>query len=531
MNYNNADYDISLDIFLTNISIGVIFTTENGIITKINPHAQNLFRYAEDQILGESITKLIPSISQSAKEIDLSKPKTYFEIVAVKEGGKPVLVDITINYFTTTQQVVNILLIRERDFKKNSENRFIQSSDFVLQEDIYTWNLVKTRRAIANRDDKAYNFFINIWNYVEVIIFVTDHRGTIKMFNPNAERRLGYQAENIVDNQNLLELFEPQELAGRKQKLMRELDKVITDDLTVLTLPTDLGLPNEFEITLVRKDGTKFPVLISINKIGNLHTEGYIGIARDISDKQSTERELINNLEKEKELSDLRFRLLSLASHEFKTPLNVILFSTSIISKYNKTEDQPQREKHLQRITKSVNSLNDLLNDLLSVSKLEKGIIELKNSHFSPKEYMKDIIEESSIFLKNGQKIQYKHVGKNLAFLNSSIFKQIVVNLISNAIKFSPESSKITVRSEVVKNTLILIVKDNGYGVPEEDQSRLFARFNRGSNVGDIEGSGLGLYIISVYLELMNGKLDFNSKLNIGTEVKISFPMETNLTA
>src|SRR5690606_33189105 len=110
-------------------------------------------------------------------------------------------------------------------------------------------------------------------------------------------------------------------------------------------------------------------------------------IARDISDKQSTERELINNLEKEKELSDLRFRLLSLASHEFKTPLNVILFSTSIISKYNKTEDQPQREKHLQRITKSVNSLNDLLNDLLSVSKLEKGIIELKNSHFSPKEY------------------------------------------------------------------------------------------------------------------------------------------------
>ncbi|HTN21374.1 MAG TPA: PAS domain-containing sensor histidine kinase [Pelobium sp.] len=368
-----------------------------------------------------------------------------------------------------------------------------------------------------------------MWNNEDDIIFVTDNNGIIKMINPIGESKLGYKTDELVDNKSMLTFLRRDELIKRAEKLVKEIGKELISDFSILTLPADLGLSNEFEITLVRKDKTSFPVSITLNKTDShsvfFPIEGYVAIARDISEKKKIEQELIHKLEVERKLSDFRLCLLSVASHEFKTPLNVILFSASIISKYYRTEDQPKREKHLERIANSVRNLNDMLNELLSISKLEKPAEQPKNAHFRPREHIREIIEENSGLLKNGQVIRYRHTGINWICLDARVLKHIIVNLLSNAIKFSPESSKIFLCSKNTGDKFILSIKDNGCGISPEDQKRLFNRFYRGTNVSNIEGNGLGLYIVRNYLEHVKGSIDFSSKLNAGTKVKVSFPL------
>ena len=542
----NIEPTISLDTFLTSVSIGVIFTTGEGTITSTNLHLKKQFGYEEEDLLGEPITKLIPSLfyelSYHHKTIitDLKSEDTGINIdtSGIKKNGDFFLLEATLNYCKTPNEDSMILLIKEVANQHNSKiNPKTPNIKLGKKMDEHTLKMAQNVRtltkliSVTKEKDvklrKTNNFLKNIWNYVEAIIFVTDSNGVIKLFNPTAEKKLGYHAHELVDSESLLLFFNKEELIERGKNLAKELNRRIIEDFSILTLPADLGLSNEFETRLIRKDKTNFPVSITLNRMGSQHMhsslEGYIGIARDISEKKKVEIELINNLEKEKELSDLRFRLLSLASHEFKTPLNVILLSTSIISKYDKTKDHPKREKQLERISNCVNNLNDLLQDLLSISKLQKGMIQVKNAYFKPKEYIKEIIDELSVLLKKDQVVLYKHVGPNLLYLDAGMLKHIIVNLLSNAIKFSPESSKISLYSKKAGDVFLFSIKDNGCGISKEDQLNLFNRFYRGSNVSNIEGSGLGLYIIGNYLENMKGKLDFKSKLNIGTKVKLSF--------
>ncbi len=525
---------ITLDSFLTIISLGVIFSTEEGIITKTNPYVNQAFGYTDLQ--GMLLTKIIPSFFEEINicdSINGKKSKSNIQVPALAKNGHLFLVDVTLDYFEDNLIILIKVIPTEKQLEEPAKKIDEESFTFAQQEETLT-KLISVTREKDIKLKKANIFLKNIWNYAEIIIFVTDNRGIIKMFNPNAEEKLGYTAQELIDNKSSLLFFLQQELLERKNKLAIDFNQDITEELSILTLPTDLGLPNEFEATLVKKDQTSFPVLITLNKMGRLNTDssidGYIGIARDISEKKKAEIELINTLEREKELSDLRFRLLSLASHEFKTPLNVILFSTSIIAKYNKTEDQPKREKHLQRITNCVKNLNDLLNDLLSISKLEKGEFQIKKIHFKPKEHIKEIIEEIGVLLKKGQNITYKHIGTNLVYLDASILKHIIVNLLTNAIKYSPEFSKISIQSKNTGNRFIFWIKDNGYGVSKEEQVNLFNRFTRGSNVSHIEGSGLGLFIINNFLENMDGELDFDSKLNVGTKVKLTLKLDDGIS-
>ena len=213
-----------------------------------------------------------------------------------------------------------------------------------------------------------------------------------------------------------------------------------------------------------------------------------------------------------------------MASHEFRTPLSAVLSSAYLLSRYAKTEEQPQREKHIQRIVSSVTSLTEILNDFLSVGKIEEGDIQPHYRDFDVKELMKDIIQDVQHLLKKGQTISYDHIGANTdAHLDPSMMKHIVTNLLSNAVKFSSEGAVIELVTKRDKDTLSVSVKDNGIGIPEEDIENLYKRFFRSSNVTNIQGTGLGLHIVSKYSELMNGKIECESKIGSGTKFTITF--------
>jgi signal transduction histidine kinase len=246
-------------------------------------------------------------------------------------------------------------------------------------------------------------------------------------------------------------------------------------------------------------------------------------IIRNISRLKKTQEKLKKALRKERELGELKSRFVSMASHEFRTPLSTILSSTYLLSKYTATEDQAKREKHLDRIISSVNMLTDILNDFLSLGRIEEGKITLRPVSSNLKEIVNSIINEIKPLLKTDQTIDYSHSGDEIMTLDMGLLKHIILNLLSNAIKFSPENSKIELKTVNDDEKYFLSVKDQGIGISKEDQQHLFERFFRGTNVTHIQGTGLGLHIVYRYAELMNGKVQCKSELEKGTEFIVTF--------
>ncbi|HEU0227457.1 MAG TPA: PAS domain-containing sensor histidine kinase [Arachidicoccus soli] len=233
--------------------------------------------------------------------------------------------------------------------------------------------------------------------------------------------------------------------------------------------------------------------------------------------------ELSIALSKEKELGDLKSSFVSMASHEFKTPLSTILSSASLLGKYTLTEDQFKRDKHVQRIKSSVMNLNNILNEFLSLGKIEDGKITMRESLFAVEPFIKQEINDMSEILKAGQAIHYTHTGIEEVLLDETLFKNILINLISNAAKFSGENRPIFISTNLTEHRLQFVIKDNGMGIPQKDKKHLFEIFFRATNAINIPGTGLGLHIVSKYVEMMKGEIKIKSELEKGTEIKIIF--------
>ena len=226
-------------------------------------------------------------------------------------------------------------------------------------------------------------------------------------------------------------------------------------------------------------------------------------------------KELSEFLERERELNRIKSRFVSMASHECRTPLSTILSSASLIEKYEQTEQQAQRVKHIKRIKYSVLSLNNLLDEFLSLEKLELGVMSVHFTDVDVKTYVSNILEELEGISKIGQNIHYFHQGKAIAILEKQILRNVLLNLLSNAIKYS--ESDIELHTLVNDDLVEVRVSDKGIGIPEKEQNNLFQRFFRASNALNAQGTGLGLNIVKKYLELIHGNITFTSKQNEGT--------------
>lgn len=212
-----------------------------------------------------------------------------------------------------------------------------------------------------------------------------------------------------------------------------------------------------------------------------------------------------------------------MASHEFRTPLSTILSSASLMAKYVKEDEQEKRDKHINRIKSAVNNLTDILNEFLSIGKIEEGKITTHFTRFDIKELITVLLQEINGIARIGQHIDFVHEGNKEVELDASMLRNIMINLLSNAIKFSREGGKITVQSRINNLAVHISVSDNGIGISKEDHKHLFERFFRGKNVTNIQGTGLGLHIVGKYVELMDGQIECISSPEIGTTFNIVF--------
>ncbi len=402
--------------------------------------------------------------------------------------------------------------------------------------------VAKEKSVVMDSKEGLYALF----EYATEGILITNKNGEIIKINPSAEKLFGYESGELLGEK--IEKLVPQKFRGNHSTHREKYNQN----------PQPRSMGKGMTLYGLRKDGSEFPVEISLSNYNEGEDKFVIAFIIDITirkqaeerlktysvelekrvedrtlmlreaitELEKTKEEINAALEKEKELNDLKSRFVSMASHEFRTPLSTILSSVSLISKYNTPETEEKKTKHVARIKSSVSHLTDLLNDFLSLGKLEEGVITFAPVDFNIQECSSEVISELQAVAKENQKIAYKHLGtQTKIYLDPKLYRNVLINLISNAIKFSDEGSEITVETKVEENSFILKIKDNGIGISKEDQQHLFERFFRAQNATNIQGTGLGLSIVAKYVELMNGKINFESELNKGTTFTIKFEL------
>jgi len=248
-------------------------------------------------------------------------------------------------------------------------------------------------------------------------------------------------------------------------------------------------------------------------------------LEKEIGKRKEAEKRIKLALKQEKELNELKTKFLSLVSHEFKTPLSGILTSATLAGKYVTEEQQEKREKHLRTIKDKVHYLNNILNDFLSLERLESGNVNYKYSSFSLNKVINDVVYNANVTLKYGQEIEYpRDLDEVTLYQDEKILDLVLSNLIGNAIKYSPENSTIHFGIENNDNMVIFEVSDEGMGIPEKDQKHIFERYFRAENALLNQGTGIGLNIVKVHVENMGGKIHFKSEENKGSTFTVQLP-------
>lgn len=530
-----------IPLLYTVCSEGMLVSNRSGEILMCNPACSRMFGYEKDELHGQQIEVLVPvEVVSRHKKIREnfgtghgSRPMGLgIDLRGRKKDGSTFPVEISLNHIHTEDGEIIVALIVDISIRKKTEKALIQHENLL--------------NAI-------------IESAVDGIITISE-KGVIESANPAAEKLFGYGRGELI---------------GQKVNiLMPEQHQIQHDQYIANYLQTGerkiMGIGRE--VSGIKKDGSEFPFYLSVSEVDHGDKKIFSGIIHDLTDQKNAEKELkeysekleqrveartealehaIGNLEneikerklaeaallehqqkiqmaleKERELNELKSRFVSMASHEFRTPLATILSSISLVNRYDLPEHKAKRDKHIERIRSNVKLLTNILNDFLSLSKLEEGIVNFEPELTDIEEFIHEFIEEISEQKKEGQKIIYTNESpENQAEIDPHLMKNVLFNLLSNAIKYSPENSNIEIITRINDQEMILSVSDQGMGIPEADQVYLFERFFRAKNATNIQGTGLGLSIVKRYIDLMNGDISFSSTDGEGTTFTIQIPI------
>jgi PAS domain S-box-containing protein len=361
------------------------------------------------------------------------------------------------------------------------------------------------------------------------IVAITDQKGIIKHVNNNFCKISKYSKEELIGQDHRII-----NSGYHSKEFIRNLWVTIAN-----------GKIWRGELRNKAKDGTIYWVDTTIVPFLNEEAKPYqyLAIRSDITQRKLAEEQLLKinedlenkvkertleltyALEKEKELNEMKSRFVSIASHEFRTPLSAILSSTSLVDHYINPDQEEKRKKHIDRIKSSVRNLTSILDDFLSLEKLEQGKVEAHSSEFNLKEFIDDVIDEMDGMVKRKQqKVNFNYDGDEEVYQDKKILRNVLLNLLSNAVKYSPEGKEIHVSTVVKDGKVSVAIRDEGIGIPADAQKNMFDKFFRAKNATNIQGTGLGLNIVKRYVELLDGTISFTSKENIGTSFTVEFP-------
>ncbi len=501
-----------------------------GFYTYVSPLAENLLGYKPEEVLGE---------------------KHFYDFFA--PDVKAELTKAAFDIFSKKETFVNF---ENPNIHKNGSKMILETSGLPLLDE--NGNLLGYRGAdkditMRKEAEQTIDLLAQAVRSTSDCISLTDINNNILFVNESFLKTYGY---------------EEKELIGQNIVIVRAYND---NEPSVEIIKNATFQKGWFgELLNRKKDGTIFPISLSTSSVLNDKGEPYalIGITRDITDYKKAEEELHKyrnhledlvetrtkeldrtnkklqieiekekeiemmlqySLEKEKELNELKTRFISIASHEFRTPLTSILSSAELLKRYGKKWSEDKFNEHAEKIMSSIEYLTDLLDDVLTISRSESGKIVFNPLKIDLHLFCWDIIEELKFNEDKNHKLIFKYTADQEIFeLDPKLIRFIITNLLSNAFKYSPKGSKVEFLVFSTSDSVVINVKDEGIGIPEEDKTHLFEPFYRTKNVGEIEGTGLGLSIVKRAVDLHNGVISYHSEIGKGTTFNIKLPRRSD---
>jgi PAS domain S-box-containing protein len=372
---------------------------------------------------------------------------------------------------------------------------------------------VELERRVTDRTEKlrlAKEQVEAILNSSSDAIILLQANGLIKGVNPAFRQLFGYGMEELV-GQPFTRLLE----AASSDQINAVLMRVLADRATT-----------RLEVTAYQKDGQTFDAEMALALIREVQSQEptIVCSIHDITSHKQLERNLRQALEREAELSDLKTRFVSMVSHEFRTPLAVIQTSSDLLQRYDGRLDASRKAEHLEKIGAQIQHMTGLLEDVLTLGRMDTDGFSVNLQPVALDDLLLEMIAEFDQ-RPTERHLTYACRGNcRSVVVDSKLIRVIVSNLLTNAVKYSPEGSDIHCQLTCEAESIVFSVRDQGVGIPEKDQERLFESFHRAANVGDTPGTGLGLAITKRAVEALGGTITFESQVGVGTAFTVNLP-------
>ncbi len=550
---NLFDATQRLDAIIEAALDGIIAINERGIIEMLNPAAAKMFGYSSSELLGRNISMLMPqSYAQHHDQYLQNYLRTGQkhiigigrEVEGLRRDGTRFPLRLSVSEVKTDGHSLFTGIVHDLTEEKKAALELKQEKERTQQYlDIANTMIVVVNRngiielinnkgcellGISEKDALGRDWF-------EMTI-PDDQRQFIRSFFQNTIKE-SHPVPDYFENEIITQKGEKRLVAWRNAFLLDEQGEISGTissgvDITEQRAAEERIIRLNAELEQ-RVDQRTEELAGAVNQLLNINKK----LEHEIQERRAaeaalrhSEQELRRAYEKEKELSELKSRFVSMASHEFRTPLSAILSSADLIEAYPKEEQQEKRLRHTSRIKSSVTNLTGILNDFLSLSKLEEGKVGIQPVHFQLHEFVEETLEEISGLLKTGQHVRKVVPEPPLEmFTDKKVLKNICFNLLSNAIKYSDAGQPIDCQLHTDGSMLHIDVTDYGIGIPLEEQQHVFSRFFRAHNAENIQGTGLGLNIVKRYVDLLQGSITFESELGNGTTFRCVLPIQNVL--
>jgi len=520
-----------LNVLFNNSPEGIFILNMEGEINLMNPQACLLFGYSKNELLGKKIHVLLPERFAEKLEQRKSEYMTAFqnkemglglEAIGKKIDGAEFPVYVSLNHFKTDEGQFVVAFVADMTERKKSvekihqlneeleirvDERTLELTNAVQQVETINENLqreIMVRELVEDELKKSRELYKAIArNFPDGWIGVLNEKLEYVLADGKGLKEYGFDAENIIGKRFT-------ETTGAA-----EAEHWLTECLSGKTVTFDIhcacGICEVNAVPFMDLSGKEILIVV-----------------RNVTNRKKAEYELVKALEKERELGELKSRFVTMASHEFRTPLTTILSSAFLLENYTGEKLEIEKAVHTKKIKRAVNLLTEILNEFLSLGKLEEGNIKPVFAEINVNEFITEALKDIEPLKKTGQNICI-HMEPDISIQSDKQFlRAIIYNLVSNACKYTHNDDEIVVDLSLQNNSVIIRVTDHGIGIPPEDQKYVFKRFYRAHNASNIQGTGLGLNIVKKYVRLLKGSIDFISEKN-NTTFTVILPVTENV--
>lgn len=483
---------------------GMIIANRAGLIEEANSRSTELFGYSKDELISMNVDQLLPGHLAKkhaqlregyAKEPRKRSMGQGHDLIAMRKDGTSFPIAISLNYLGDGPEMKVMALVMDVTDQKEHEAQ-IKILNKTLEK------RVEQRTRELGESQQLYQTIAR--NFPNGTINVFDRDLTYIFVEGEELYRFGITSEKLV-GQNYLKRLP----AAAMPIIKGHLDQVLN------------GTNQSFEVEINDQH-------YLLNAVGLENETGSINrilmVEQNITTQKKAEEKVRDALDKEKHLNELKSRFVSMASHEFRTPLSTVLSSLSLIEKYDQAGLPEKKEKHFKRIRSSVRHLTSILNDFLSLEKVETGKVSVNASSFSLKQMLQELVDQHQELAKADQRLSFTYSGTEEVNTDMHMLHIITTNLVGNAIKYSGAGTEVKLMVSNNDEGISIEIQDQGIGIPEAEQRNMFGRFFRAKNALNIEGTGLGLNIVRRYLQMLGGQIRFTSEADVGTTFYVTIP-------